>query len=72
MLFNYTVKENILYGNNNCTDKEILQAAEVANANEFLKEDSKEENKIEDDYPNLYNLYKENEVGLKKILENKL
>lgn len=35
-LFNYTVKENILYGNNNATNSQILQSSEVANAMEFI------------------------------------
>ena len=36
-LFNYAVKENILYGKMTATNEEILQAAEVANAREFIE-----------------------------------
>lgn len=35
-LFNYTVKENILYGKNDATNSQIIQSAEVANAMEFI------------------------------------
>lgn len=36
-LFNYTVKENILYGKDNALDSEIRDAAKVANALEFIE-----------------------------------
>ena len=36
-LFNYTIRENILYGKSNATDKEVREAAEVANALEFIE-----------------------------------
>jgi ABC-type multidrug transport system fused ATPase/permease subunit len=36
-LFNYTIRENILYGNSTATDKEIHEAAGVANALEFIE-----------------------------------
>ncbi len=36
-LFNYTISENILYGNSTATDKEIHEAADVANALEFIE-----------------------------------
>lgn len=35
-LFNYNIRENILYGNLNASNSEIMQAAEVANALEFI------------------------------------
>jgi len=36
-LFNYTIKENILYGKSDCLDSELRDAAEVANALEFIE-----------------------------------
>jgi ABC-type multidrug transport system fused ATPase/permease subunit len=36
-LFNYTIRENILYGKSNASDKEVREAAEVANALEFIE-----------------------------------
>ena len=38
-LFNYTVKENILYGNPNASNKEIVDACQVANARVFIESD---------------------------------
>jgi ABC-type multidrug transport system fused ATPase/permease subunit len=35
-LFNYNIRENILYGNLNATNTEIEQASRVANALEFI------------------------------------
>lgn len=37
MLFNATVKENILYGRLNATDEEVYEAAKAANALEFIE-----------------------------------
>lgn len=36
-LFNYTIQENILYGNMNASNKEIYESAKVANALEFIE-----------------------------------
>jgi ATP-binding cassette subfamily B (MDR/TAP) protein 1 len=36
-LFNYTVKENILYGNSGALDSEICESAKIANAIEFIE-----------------------------------
>jgi ABC-type multidrug transport system fused ATPase/permease subunit len=36
-LFNYTIKENILYGNSYAKDSEIREAAKIANAIEFIE-----------------------------------
>ena len=38
ILFNDTIKNNILLGVNNKTDQEILGAAQIANAHEFIKD----------------------------------
>jgi len=37
-LFNGTVKENIVYGRQDATDEEIIAAAQMANAHEFIME----------------------------------
>lgn len=37
-LFSGTIKENIAYGNLEATEEEIIKAAELANANEFISE----------------------------------
>ena len=36
-LFNYTIAENILYGNSNAYNSEVLEAARAANALEFIE-----------------------------------
>ena len=36
-LFNYNILENILYGKLNATNKEVREAAEIANAIEFIE-----------------------------------
>ncbi|MBC7317279.1 MAG: ATP-binding cassette domain-containing protein, partial [Chloroflexi bacterium] len=37
-LFHGTVRENILFGNPNATEKEMIEAAKVANAHDFIME----------------------------------
>eukprot|EP00347_Sterkiella_histriomuscorum_P022139 403331544 len=37
ILFNYTIMENILYGNSTATNKEIYESANIANAMEFIE-----------------------------------
>ena len=37
LLFNTTIKENILYGNDTALDSEIRQAADISNALEFIE-----------------------------------
>ena len=57
-LFNYTIKENILYGKSNATDAEIRESAEVANALEFIE--ANELQLVFDDSANvLYNAWME-------------
>ncbi len=36
-LFNYSIKENILYGQDDAKESEIRGAAEIANALEFIE-----------------------------------
>lgn len=49
LLFNYTLAENILYGNSGATNQEIEQAASIANALEFIQ--SKDLSNAFDDTP---------------------
>jgi subfamily B ATP-binding cassette protein MsbA len=37
ILFNDTVRNNIAYGNMNCSDQEIVEAAKAANAHDFIQ-----------------------------------
>jgi subfamily B ATP-binding cassette protein MsbA len=37
ILFNDTVRNNIAYGNLNCSDQEIVEAAQAANAHDFIQ-----------------------------------
>lgn len=37
ILFNYSIKENILYGKVNARNSELVEAAEISNASEFIK-----------------------------------
>ena len=37
ILFNYTIKENILYGKDSAKNTEIKEAASIANALEFVE-----------------------------------
>jgi ABC-type multidrug transport system fused ATPase/permease subunit len=36
-LFNYTIKENILYGKIDAHNSEIVDSAKIANATEFIE-----------------------------------
>jgi ATP-binding cassette subfamily B (MDR/TAP) protein 1 len=42
-LFNYTVKENILYGNMKASNKQIKEAVDIANAAEFIESQTLEQ-----------------------------
>ena len=37
-LFNYTIKENILYGKMEAKNEEIVEACKIANALEFIED----------------------------------
>ncbi|CDW89499.1 abc transporter [Stylonychia lemnae] len=62
LLFNMSIKENILYGNENATDEQIREAAEMANALQFI------ENSEDSSHINSENSYQQTHVSLKKIL----
>jgi ABC-type multidrug transport system fused ATPase/permease subunit len=55
-LFNYNLKENILYGKMNAYNKEIAEAASVANALEFI-EDKELSQAFDDDAKSLLEAY---------------
>jgi ATP-binding cassette, subfamily B (MDR/TAP), member 1 len=57
-LFNYTIKENILYGNSFAKDSEIKEAASIANAAGFI-DDNSFTNSFEDSASVLYNAFLE-------------
>jgi ATP-binding cassette subfamily B (MDR/TAP) protein 1 len=47
ILFNYSIYENILYGKPDAKNSEILKAAEIANAMEFIKQISDDQMSID-------------------------
>lgn len=57
-LFNYTVKENILYGNPSASNKEIVNACQVANARVFIESDE------------LQKAFDDNVYSLKETMKN--
>ena len=60
-LFNYTIKENILYGSSFARDSEIKEAAAIANAAEFIDANSFS-NSFEDSASALYQAFKDREA----------
>jgi ABC-type multidrug transport system fused ATPase/permease subunit len=44
LLFNMTIKENILYGNDDASDQRVHQVAEMANAVDFIESNMEELN----------------------------
>lgn len=52
-LFNYSIKENLLYGKNNATNAEICRAAKTANATDFI-ESADLTNAIEDTHKAIF------------------
>jgi ABC-type transport system involved in cytochrome bd biosynthesis fused ATPase/permease subunit len=68
-LFNYSLSENLLYGKKNASNIEISDAANIANATEFI-ESSDLSNAVEDTHVALHKEFTKpaNEVILKKAL----
>lgn len=52
LLFNYTVKENVLYGNQFASNQEIVNACDISNSRVFI-ESPELENAVEDDVTSL-------------------
>ena len=69
-LFNYTISENILYGNSNARNSDIYQSAEIANALEFI-ESNEISNAFDDKAEVLLREFKRNEDLLKQKLGDK-
>lgn len=44
LLFNYTIRENILYGNPTASNEEIRKAAQIANASNFIESNDLDKN----------------------------
>jgi ABC-type multidrug transport system fused ATPase/permease subunit len=70
-LFNYTIKENILYGNSTALDSEIREAAKVANALEFIESQGLQSS-FEDSASVLYNAYLSKKEEIVKKLGQEL
>ncbi len=51
-LFNYSIKENVLYGNQLASNDEIIKACDIANARVFIESDELE-NAVEDNVKSL-------------------
>ena len=67
-MFNYSITENIIYGNNNASNVDVKEAADIANALEFI------ENKefasamaINSDADSLTKLLSENKIDLDRL-----
>jgi len=68
-LFNYTIKENILYGKSDSTNSEVHAAAEVANALEFIE--TNEISRFDDNAEVLLKEMKSHEREIKKTIGEK-
>lgn len=66
-LFNYTVKENVLYGNQAASNQQIVDACEISNSRVFV-ESEELEYAIEDNVASLRRAM-ENEVYKAKLIE---
>ncbi len=64
-LFNYTITENILYGNPMASNEQVREAAQVANAVEFIESDELM-HAFEDNAEALYEACKTREKELKE------
>jgi ATP-binding cassette, subfamily B, multidrug efflux pump len=68
-IFNYTIKDNLLYGNMKASNHQLAEAAKIANATEFIESDVFV--KSLDDKPSvLYNEFKK--VAYKKTITDEL
>jgi ATP-binding cassette subfamily B (MDR/TAP) protein 1 len=63
-LFNYSVKDNILYGSHKASNKEVYNAAEIANALEFV-ESAELKNAFEDNAVTLHKEFTERAASMK-------
>lgn len=73
LLFNYSVKENVLYGKVDASNDEIIKACEISNSRVFV-ESPELENAIEDDITSLLEAMKSEKIKekiIKSITEEK-
>jgi len=72
-LFNYSIKDNILYGKQNASNQEIFLACDVANARDFIevaeKPVEKKEEKFDDSPEELIAALKKEEFKSKVIAQ---
>ncbi len=66
-LFNYTIKENVLYGNQTASNDEIMNACQVANCRIFIESDDLQY-AVDDDVKSL-NTAMQSEVYKTKLIE---
>lgn len=69
MLFNYSVKENILYGNSFASNDAIIKAADISNSRQFI-ESPELENAIDEDITALLEAMEDPDI--KKEIEDKI
>jgi len=69
-LFNYDVKDNILYGNPKADNESVYKAAEIANALEFI-ESAELKNAFEDNAIALHEEFVKREASMRQILGDK-
>ena len=69
IIFNYSIIENILYGKTNALNSEVLKAAEVANAMEFIeKQDFLEKRKLDLDAQCLLGQFQKEKDALVEVI----
>jgi len=66
IIFNYSILENVLYGKGDATNTEIMEAAKIANALEFIQGEDNDD--IDDAAQNLMNEMTKNKEALIAII----
>lgn len=66
-LFNYSVKENVIYGNMKASNQQMKEAVDIANAAEFIESQTLEQ-QFDDSASSLLNAY-ESELFKTKLIE---
>ena len=70
ILFNYSISENILYGNMNSKNSDIKEAATIANALEFI-DSNNIQNAFDDSAKSLFDEWERNKDKLLSTIESK-
>jgi ABC-type multidrug transport system fused ATPase/permease subunit len=65
LLFNYSIKENVLYGRRFASNKEIVEACDFANARQFI-ESPELEHAVEEDVSEVLKAMKNPFYGLRE------